>query len=100
MDVSSLLARRRACWSTSRSSRAAASALAAVRMVERETTSPRRVSADEALVMDWVPDDARRLSSEVAGSAARTPMVTADSVATTASGADTRTERGIRDCWG
>ena len=85
--------------------RAAASAFAAVRICERETVvvSLRRRSVLSSTVSavaptaGWeVPDEASRLSL-VAGSAARTPMVTADSVATTASGAETRTERGIRD---
>jgi hypothetical protein len=42
-----------------------------------------------------VLDAASRSFSGLSGVAERTPMVTADSVATTAIGADTRTERGI-----
>jgi hypothetical protein len=44
---------------------------------------------------DVLLDEARRSSPEVAGSAARTPMVTAESVATTARGAATWTDRGM-----
>src|SRR5687768_15548212 len=104
-ELSTFLASRRASLSTSLSLRAAASARVAVRFWERDTTeSPRRLRA-RALANDWAPparsevsldvvlDEASRLS-EVAGSAASTPMVTADIVATTAIGADTRTERG------
>jgi hypothetical protein len=91
--------------------RAAASALAAVRICERDTISSRprgaappdpapapMSEAELALEIDCdVVDEARRLVSGVSGSAPSTPMVTADMVATTASGADTRTERGRRD---
>jgi hypothetical protein len=69
-----------------------------VRICERETvTSPRLLSAVPlaALAIDWELDEARRSSPEVAGPAARTPMVTADSVARTASGAATWTDRGM-----
>ena len=59
---------------------------------------PKLTSVFREVRPDVVLAEASKLSlSEVAGSAASTPIVTADIVATTASGAETRTERGSRE---